>query len=74
MSSYRDPILLRDFIHHHLYDASSGYFAKHVNIGGEDNQGLPEPLNFNNILDESDYRLKIKQLYKTGPLMFVDLP
>eukprot|EP00210_Caulerpa_lentillifera_P005922 g5662.t1 len=67
MSSRIAPMLLRDFIHQQLYDAETGYFAKHVNIGVENNTGLPEPLNFNSILDESSYRLKIKKLYKRVP-------
>lgn len=65
-SAVRTPLLLRDFIENRLYDESSGYFAQHVKIGGPENRGLQDPIEFNKLFDEYDFKLELKSRYKEG--------
>ena len=65
-STLTTPLLLRDYIQHHLYDPSTGYFSQQVKIGGKDNQGLSKPIDFNHLLDEDDFHLTVKSTYKQG--------
>ena len=66
LCTIQSPLLLREFIQHHLYDEKSGYFAQHVQIGGSDNQGMQEPIEYNTLFDEDDFKLELKAKYKQG--------
>ena len=65
-STLTTPLLLRDYIQHHLYDPYTGYFSRQVKIGGKENRGLSTPINFNRLLDEDDFQLSVKSVYKQG--------
>ncbi|CAN0114883.1 unnamed protein product, partial [Phaeothamnion confervicola] len=55
-------ILTRDFIREALYNPKSGYFASHDVINTWD-----EPLQFNSMFGERDYRMHLKKAYDAKP-------